>query len=86
MSRFWKGGTQLDTLKLGREFQFSVPISGTSIGSGILIPFLIPDIPVGIFFEFCCWKVIKLEFRFQNSEFQILCYVRTEYISFHMIH
>jgi hypothetical protein len=40
--------------KLGWEFQFSVPISGTPIGSGIPIPFLIPNILVGIFFEFCC--------------------------------
>jgi hypothetical protein len=36
---------------LGWEFQFLVPISGTPFGSGILIPFLIPKIPVGFFFE-----------------------------------
>ncbi len=28
-----------------------VPISGTPIGSGIWIPFLIPEIPAGIFFS-----------------------------------
>ncbi len=38
-------------LKLGWEFRFSVPISGTPIGSGILIPFSIPKIPAGIFFS-----------------------------------
>jgi hypothetical protein len=36
---------------LGWEFQFLVPISGTPIGSGIPIPFLIPKIPVGFFFS-----------------------------------
>ncbi len=36
---------------LGWEFQFSVPISGTPIGSGIPIPFSIPKIPVGFFFS-----------------------------------
>jgi hypothetical protein len=36
---------------IGREFQFLVPISGTPIGSKILIPFLIPKILVGIFFS-----------------------------------
>jgi hypothetical protein len=36
--------------RLGWEFQFLVPISGTPIGSGILIPFLIPEIPVGFIF------------------------------------
>jgi hypothetical protein len=36
--------------QLGWEFQFSVPISGTPIGSGIPIPFSIPKIPVGNFF------------------------------------
>ncbi len=35
---------------LGWDFQFLVPISGTSIGSRIPIPFLIPKIPVGKFF------------------------------------
>jgi hypothetical protein len=55
--------------KLGWEFQFWVPISGTPIGSGIPIPFSIPKIPVGIFFEFRCLKIEKSEFRFRNSEF-----------------
>ncbi len=41
----------LVTLGLGWEFRFSVPISGTPIGSGIPIPFLIPKIPVGKFFS-----------------------------------
>jgi hypothetical protein len=36
--------------ELGWEFQFLVPISGTPIGSRIPIPFLIPKIPVRIFF------------------------------------
>ncbi len=36
---------------LGWEFQFLVPISGTPIGSGISIPFSIPKIPVGFFFQ-----------------------------------
>ncbi len=36
------------------EFQFSVSISGTPIGSGIPIPFLIPEIPVGFLFEVSC--------------------------------
>ncbi len=37
-------------LPLGWEFQFLVPISGTPIGRGIPIPFLIPKIPVGKYF------------------------------------
>ncbi len=67
----------------GWEFQFSVPISGTPIGNGIPIPFLILEIPVGFFFEFHCWKIGKLEFRFQNLEFQIIIYVGTQYTSFY---
>jgi hypothetical protein len=39
------------TLKLGWEFQFLVPISGTPIVSRIPIQFSIPKIPVGFFFE-----------------------------------
>jgi hypothetical protein len=39
-----------DTL-LGWEFRFFVPISGTPIISRIPIPFLIPKIPVGFFFQ-----------------------------------
>jgi hypothetical protein len=56
--------------QLGWEFQFLNPISGTPIGSGIPIPFWIAEIRVGFFFEFHCWKIDKLEFRFQNLEFQ----------------
>jgi hypothetical protein len=37
--------------RLGWEFQFLVPISGTPIGSGIPIVFSIPVIPVGFVFE-----------------------------------
>ncbi len=48
------------------EFQFSVPISGTPIGSGILIPFLIPKIPVGFFFQNS--TVEKLRNRNSDSE------------------
>jgi hypothetical protein len=50
-------GTNSDTFfslgkaMLGWEFRFLVPISGTPIVSKILILFLIPKIPVGIFFE-----------------------------------
>jgi hypothetical protein len=39
------------SLKLGWEFRFLVPISGTPIRSGIPIPFSIPKIQVGIFFS-----------------------------------
>jgi hypothetical protein len=40
-------------VNLGWELQFLVPISGTHIGSGIPIPFLIPilEIPADFFFE-----------------------------------
>jgi hypothetical protein len=38
-------------LRLGWEFQFLVPISGTPIGSRISISFLIPKITVGKFFS-----------------------------------
>jgi hypothetical protein len=48
------GGVQVPMLELGWEFQFLLPISGTPIGSGIPIPFSIPMIPVGFFFEFRC--------------------------------
>ncbi len=40
--------------RLGWESQFLVPISGTPIGSGILILFLLPKIPAFFFFEFRC--------------------------------
>ncbi len=62
----------LVTLPLGWEFRFwfQFLISGTPIGAGISIPFSIPKVPVGFFFEFRCWKIEKSEFRVQNSEFQ----------------
>ncbi len=48
-------------LELGWEFQFSVPISGTPIGSGIPIPFTIQKIPVGNFFlKFQCLESQKI--------------------------
>jgi hypothetical protein len=37
--------------KLGWEFQFLVPISGTPIERGIPLPFLIPKITVGFIFS-----------------------------------
>jgi hypothetical protein len=52
--------------RLGWEFGFLVPISGTPIGSGIPIPFLIPVILAELFLEFRCSKIVKSEFRFQN--------------------
>ncbi len=63
-------GPAIARARLGWEFRFLLPISGTPIGSGIPIPFLIPEILVGFFLEFCCWKIDKLEFRFQNLEFR----------------
>ncbi len=51
---------------LGWEFQFLVPISGTPIGSRILIPFLIPDIPVRIFLNSAVEKSSN-----RNSDFEI---------------
>ncbi len=44
-------GPAWDGQLLGWEFQFLVPISGTPIRGGILIPFTIPKILVGFFFE-----------------------------------
>ncbi len=59
-----------------------VPISGTPIRSGVLIPFLIPEIPVRFFFlNSAVKKINKLEFRFQNLEFQKKT-VGTQYTSF----
>ncbi len=47
-------------VRLGWEFQFLVPISGTPMVSGIPIPFLIPKIPVGFFFlKFQCLESQK---------------------------
>jgi hypothetical protein len=53
---------------LGWEFQFLVPISGTPIGSRILLPFLIPKILVGKFFSNSA--VEKLRNRISDSEIQ----------------
>jgi hypothetical protein len=53
---------------LGWEFQFLVPISGTPIGGGIPIPFKIPKIPVGFFFEI----TISGESENRNSDLQFL--------------
>jgi hypothetical protein len=53
---------------LGWEFQFLVPISGTLIGSGTPIPFLIPKIPVG--FSFLNSAVEKLRNRNSDSKIQ----------------
>ncbi len=77
-----KALTPWHLMHLGWEFQFLVPISGTPIGSGIPIPFLIAEIPVGFFFEFRCWKIDKSEFRFQNSEFKKKLHGGTQYTSF----
>jgi hypothetical protein len=57
-------------------------MSGTPIGSGILIQFPIPEIRVRFFFRIPLLKIIKSEFRFQNLEFRFF-YVGTQYISFH---
>jgi hypothetical protein len=48
---------------LGWEFWFLVPISGTPILSGILIPFSILKLTV-FFWNSDVWRVRKLEFRF----------------------
>jgi hypothetical protein len=56
--------------RLGWEFQFLVMISGTPIGSGIPIPFLIPEIPVGFFFEILTsGKSENRDSDLQNLEF-----------------
>jgi hypothetical protein len=56
---------------LGWEFQFLVPNSGTPIGSGIPIPFPIPEILVGFFFEILnSGKSDNWNSDLQNLEFQ----------------
>ncbi len=55
-------------LTLGWEFQFLVPISGTPIRSGVLIPFLIPKIPV----EFFLLNSAVEKSRNRNSDSEIL--------------
>jgi hypothetical protein len=47
-----------------------VPISGTPIGGGIPIPFLIPKIPVGFFFRILLLK--NQEIRIPIPKFGIL--------------
>jgi hypothetical protein len=68
--------------ELGWEFQFSVPISGTPIGSGIPISFLIPGILVGNIFLNSA--VEKLTNRNSNSDIwnSEKIYVGTQYFSF----
>ncbi len=61
-----KKGHNARECPLGWEFQFLVPISGTPIGSGIPIPFLIPKIPVRFFLNSAVKKL-----RNQNSDFKI---------------
>jgi hypothetical protein len=61
---------------LGWEFQFLVPISGTPIISRIPIPFLVPKIPVGFFFNSNVWRVRKLEFRFAKFGIPVICFRR----------
>ncbi len=51
MCRLVDGDIEVGDSRLGWEFRFSVPISRTPIGGGIPIPFTIPKIPVGFFFE-----------------------------------
>ncbi len=59
------------TSVLGSEFRFSVPISGTPIGSGMPITFLIPEIPVGFFFEIpMSGKSENWNSELQNLEFR----------------
>ncbi len=54
--------------RLGLEFQFLVPISGTPIVSGIPIPFVMPKITVGFFFEI----PMSGESENQNSDLRYL--------------
>jgi hypothetical protein len=74
---FWAGFVKVkfQVLVLGWEFQFLILISGTPIGSGIPIPFPIPDIPV-IFLISDFWKVRTSEFRFAKFEIQVTCWHR----------
>ncbi len=68
---------------LGWEFRFLVPISGTPIGSGIPIPFLIPKIPVEKFFSNSAVEKLKnqnSDSKNRNSEKKIN--VGIQYTSF----
>ena len=78
-------------LLLGWEFQFSVPISGTPIGSGILIPFLIPEIPVRFFFWFPLLKnkqiwipipKFEIQKKIRRKSVHLILYQKTIAISF----
>jgi hypothetical protein len=60
---------QATRLTLGWEFHFRSPISGTPNGSKILIPCLITEIPVGMFFELRSRKSRNRNSNLQNSEF-----------------
>ncbi len=62
-----------ETARLGWEFQFLIPISGTPIVSRIPILFLVPKIPVGFFFISDVWRVRKLLFRFAKFGIQVIC-------------
>ncbi len=55
--------------RLGWEVQFSVPISGTPIASGILILYLIPKILVGFFFsKFRCLESQNIGIPISNIQ------------------
>jgi hypothetical protein len=70
------------TITLGWEFRFLVPIPGTPIRSGISIPFLIPEIPVGYFFEILMsGKSENWNFDWQNLEFRYFVCAGTQYVS-----
>jgi hypothetical protein len=74
------------------EFQFLVPISGTPIGSGILILFSVPNILVGFFFRMWLLKSHQIEIpvpKFRIPEFcshrnsvYLMLYQKTIAISF----
>jgi hypothetical protein len=72
-----------EAVKLGWKFHFSVLIVGTPIVSGIPIPFLIPEIPVRVFFcNSNVWRVRKLEFQFAIFGILVICLRRN---SLHLI-
>jgi hypothetical protein len=65
---------------LGWEFQFLVPISGTPIGSGIPIPYSIPEILFGHFFSFADEKLTN--WNFDSEIWNSKKYIGTQYTSF----
>ncbi len=70
--------------QLGWEFRFLVLISETPIRSGISIPFQIPGILVGFFFENSAVEnSSNWNSDLQNSEFDHFFHVGTKYISFY---